>query len=150
MFLHSFDANHEAWAPIAAELAAHHRVVLRYFEQITLPATCAPGHEEPAAVVPAKERKSLESTMANDPAAMGSGSGVWDGPPVPMGTMQGDIRVWPAWALAVVEVVRPRRSVPARDRSPVYWALTFAPSCANVRVPDAPPATKLFMPLIWA
>jgi len=28
VFLHSFDANHEAWAPIAAELAAHHRVVL--------------------------------------------------------------------------------------------------------------------------
>ncbi len=32
-----------------------------YFEQITLPATCAPGHEELTAIVPANERKSVES-----------------------------------------------------------------------------------------
>jgi hypothetical protein len=34
-------------------MPVHHR------EQITLPATCAPGHEEPAAMVPVKETKSV-------------------------------------------------------------------------------------------
>ncbi len=99
-----------------------------YFEQITLPATCAPGHEELPAIVPAKDRKSVESMNVSDPAWMGTGSGVREGRPVPAGIMQGAIRVWPPSGVAVVAVVAVKRSVPASDGSPLYRAVTFAPS----------------------
>jgi hypothetical protein len=44
----------------------------RGIEQMTLPATWASGHEEAASMVPPKERKSVESTVLRDPAAMRS------------------------------------------------------------------------------
>jgi hypothetical protein len=71
------------------------RTHTRYFEQITLPATCAPGHEELSAIAPAKDRKSVESIIVSDPAAMGSVSAVRGRP----GAMHGAIRIWPASAL---------------------------------------------------
>ncbi len=43
-----------------------------YLKQIMLLATCAPGHEVPGPMVPAMERKSVESTSASDAAAIGS------------------------------------------------------------------------------
>jgi hypothetical protein len=86
-----------ALAPTSFVTAIWTFLPIRYFEQITLPATCAPGHEELSAIAPAKDRKSVESIMVSDPAAMGSTSAVREGRPVPM---QGAIRVWPASALA--------------------------------------------------
>lgn len=40
----------------------------RYLEQIRLPATFAPGHEELSAIAPAKDRKRVESIMVSAPA----------------------------------------------------------------------------------
>src|SRR5262249_43418507 len=126
------------------------RLHSRHFAQIRVPTILAPGHEEPAAVVPANDRKSVESVRVSAPVAMGSGSGGWDRTPGPPGTMQGAIRGWPAPAMAVVGVVALKRSVPARAWSPLYRPVILEPATARASVPEAPPATSWFTPLMLA
>ena len=53
---------------------------LRYMEQITLAATCAPAQDEFAAMSPATETKIVASWMVSDAEATASLSAFCDGP----------------------------------------------------------------------